>query len=180
MIDNGFQRQNPSQEVVLLSNANISGHRFLTVTFKDALSCIEMESTSRQYRRQLFCNTPLVKLTSKYAAGNLNPMYESTWRRLYANPCTVLCIRDEDIIHYIKEQTQEEKEAHVFKKLIERQTGESFNIFHILKSIALPYYYILPHVNELTFRDLTDHDYFNLMSICFESQLNIALKIKAY
>ncbi|GFY68665.1 hypothetical protein TNIN_366541 [Trichonephila inaurata madagascariensis] len=178
MIDNnGFQRhQNPSQ-LVHLANANISGHRFLTVTFNDVLNRTEREITAEKYRKQFFGNIPLGKLTSKYASGNLNPVYESMWRRLYANPCTVLCFREEDSVLYIKEQTQEKKEASVFKKIMERQTGESFNIFHILKSIALPYYYILPHTNELKFLDFKTHNYFNLMSFCFESQLNIAMKI---
>ncbi|GFQ94961.1 uncharacterized protein TNCT_513891 [Trichonephila clavata] len=169
-----------NEEIIPLANANISRKLFLIVTFTDLLNCfVEMKSNipARQYRKQQFSNSHLDRLAFNNPTSNLDTMYdESTWRRLYANPCTVLCCRDEDIILYKKEQTQEKREINVFKKIMERQTGELLNIFHVLKSIASPYYYILPHTHELL--DSRRNDYLNLMSICFVSKLNIIVKNK--
>lgn len=41
----------------------------------------------------------------------------------------------------------------MFKKIQKRESGESFNTFDILKSIASPYYYVLPYKNEQAYAE---------------------------
>ncbi|GFR02450.1 uncharacterized protein TNCT_462601 [Trichonephila clavata] len=72
----------------------------------------------------------------------------SGWRRLFADNFINFSCTDSDIASYIREQTKVRRPVNVFKEIIERERGETFNPFRILESIASPYYYVLPQHGE--------------------------------
>ncbi|GFY53374.1 uncharacterized protein TNIN_112631 [Trichonephila inaurata madagascariensis] len=81
-------------------------------------------------------------------AKSLNSMHTSGWRRLFADNFIDFSCTDSDIASYVKEQAEASRPVHVFKKIIKRERGETFNPFRILESIASPYYYVLPQHGE--------------------------------
>ncbi|GFT16519.1 uncharacterized protein NPIL_665381 [Nephila pilipes] len=80
---------------------------------------------------------------------HLNPLREFTWLRVYDNTQTFYCApRAIDINFYIKEQTRSRTPVYVFNEIMRRERGEFFCTQAVLKKIASPYYYILPHQDK--------------------------------
>ncbi|GFR02452.1 uncharacterized protein TNCT_462621 [Trichonephila clavata] len=118
----------------------------------------------------------------------LNSMHTSGWRQLFADNFINFSCTDSDIASYIREQTELSRPVNVFKEIIERERGETFNPFRILESIASPYYYVLPQHGEGP-HDLTRNIIACWWSLrnrgnpppwdelfCFESEAKIARK----
>ncbi|GFS67483.1 uncharacterized protein NPIL_154121 [Nephila pilipes] len=154
------------------------GDRYLVATFSFSLDCSDLlrSSRQRQYRRQLSPNTPLDMLSLSNCIGNLNPMHESIWRRVYSDNNTTFFSSEEEIALYVKEEKQPKRKTMIFKQLMNRERGESFNNFEILKAIASPYYYVLPHQVDCYFKTLIWRNRWNVITVSFRSQLNKSVK----
>ncbi|GFW41102.1 transposable element tcb2 transposase [Trichonephila clavipes] len=74
--------------------------------------------------------------------------HEFTWRRVYEQNNTCFLCEDADITAYLYELERKKNTINVFKQVIKREIYEPFNQFEILKTIASPYYYVLPHQDE--------------------------------
>ncbi|GFY62633.1 uncharacterized protein TNIN_105901 [Trichonephila inaurata madagascariensis] len=118
-------------------------------------------------------NDPLVIVNSSH----------HTWRRVYEDNWTLFSCAQDDIDAYVKEQTHGQRHANVFKQLMSRAMGESFNQFSLLKSLASPYYYELPHQDEQEYETFTtDPNWCSnrcstpYMIFSFESSLNLVIK----
>lgn len=120
-----------------------------------------------------------------------NSIHQSIWRRVYANNYSYFCSSDTKIAAYVKEQMKISQPIHVFKEIMKRENGETFNQFGILETLASPYYYVLPHQYEiyddeikrfilhcLTFK-VIDESYAGKEMLCFNSKLSIARKYTA-
>lgn len=59
---------------------------------------------------------------------------------------------------------------------MERERGESFNKFEILKAIASPYYYVLPYQSQFIFGTMGEREHWNVSTFWFESRLNVGIK----
>ncbi|GFY48803.1 uncharacterized protein TNIN_164911 [Trichonephila inaurata madagascariensis] len=111
----------------------------------------------------------------------LDSLHKSSWRRVYDYNLLLLSCMDKDIAAYIKEQTKISKPMNIFKQILNREWGEPFDPFEVLKSIASPYYYVLPHQNE---RERSEFQSFfpwiqttngsSYISLSFKSRLIIA------
>ncbi|GFW61707.1 uncharacterized protein TNCV_3706421 [Trichonephila clavipes] len=75
-------------------------------------------------------------------------LHKSTWRRVFNHSLSLFSCMDKDIAAYIKEQTKIRKPMNVFKQILNRGWGEPFDQFEVLKVIASPYYFVLPHQNK--------------------------------
>ncbi|GFW47729.1 uncharacterized protein TNCV_2829191 [Trichonephila clavipes] len=118
--------------------------RFLMPTFLDVMTNKLLLFLNRRINTNIPCNIMETSSVKRY----LNPLHESTWRRLYDSNTTFFFYDYKDFILYIKEQTLESKPVNVFKEIMERQIGKTFNTTAVLKRIASPYYYVLPHQDE--------------------------------
>lgn len=118
-----------------------------------------------------------------HSKNDLNPMHESTWRRLYdANKTLFTCGLD-DVVQYIKELKQKLRPVNVFKGIMKREIGSAFKEPRVLRTIASPYYYFLPHQDEREYAKFeTNRASFygtkcsNFMEFQFLSRLQIAVK----
>ncbi|GFV03336.1 uncharacterized protein TNCV_4019331 [Trichonephila clavipes] len=109
--------------------------------------------------------------------------WHHTWRRVYEDNFTLFSCTQDDIDAYVKEQTHGKRLPNVFKQLMSRAMGECFKQFSLLKSIASPYYYELPHQDKEEYETFTEDPNwcFNrsstrYMIFTFESSLNLAIK----
>ncbi|GFU56063.1 uncharacterized protein TNCV_3405261 [Trichonephila clavipes] len=73
---------------------------------------------------------------------------ESTWRRVYDATLTFFFCEYDDFSLYVLEQKLHKTPINVFKTVLEREIGICFNQKSVLKTIASPYYYVLPHQDE--------------------------------
>ncbi|GFS65578.1 uncharacterized protein TNIN_247981 [Trichonephila inaurata madagascariensis] len=104
--------------------------------------------------RRLNMNIPCNRIEHTPCTRYLNPMHETTWRRLYDDNITFFFYEYDDFILYVKEQTLESKPVNMFKEIMERQIGKTFNTTAVLGRIASPYYYVLPHQDEQEYATL--------------------------
>ncbi|GFR15575.1 uncharacterized protein TNCT_220901 [Trichonephila clavata] len=74
--------------------------------------------------------------------------HESTWRRAYDANLTFFFCEYNDFSLYVIEQKLDKTPINVFKTILEREIGMYFNPESVLKTIASPYYYILPYQSE--------------------------------
>ncbi|GFY47199.1 uncharacterized protein TNIN_356371 [Trichonephila inaurata madagascariensis] len=95
--------------------------------------------------RRINTNIPYSILETTSNNRYLNPMHESTWRRLYDSNTTFSFCEYDDFILYVKEQTLGSRPVNVFKEIMKRQMGKPFDTTAVLRRIASPYYYVLPH-----------------------------------
>ncbi|PRD32472.1 UNVERIFIED_CONTAM: hypothetical protein NCL1_20329 [Trichonephila clavipes] len=85
-------------------------------------------------------------------ADYLSFLGKSSWRRLNDNNLSFFSCSEKDIAAYVKEQTKMSKPINVFKQILNREWGEHFDEFEVLKSIAAPYYFVLPHQNKAEYK----------------------------
>ncbi|GFV46184.1 uncharacterized protein TNCV_4664251 [Trichonephila clavipes] len=71
-----------------------------------------------------------------------------TWRRAYDANLTFFFCEYKDFALYVIEQKWYKKPINVFKTILEREIGICFNQNSVLKTIASPYFYILPYQDE--------------------------------
>ncbi|GFW47728.1 uncharacterized protein TNCV_2829181 [Trichonephila clavipes] len=113
--------------------------------------------------RRLNTNIPCNRIETSFNNRYLNPMHECTWRCLYDNNLTFFSCEYDDFILYVKEQTLELRSVNVFKEIMERPIGKAFDTTAVLRRMASPYYYVLPHQDEQEYAileaDRTDSDY---------------------
>ncbi|GFS66674.1 uncharacterized protein TNIN_167601 [Trichonephila inaurata madagascariensis] len=110
----------------------------------------------------------------------LNPVHESTWRRLYDANDTLFNCEKSDFDLYEREQTMNLRPVSVFREIKKREIGCSFKKLEVLKTIASPYYYVLPHQNEKEYAEFeTDSSSFCARSLsgCIEFQFLSRLQI---
>ncbi|GFQ70792.1 uncharacterized protein TNCT_600011 [Trichonephila clavata] len=119
-------------------------NRFLMPTFFDVTTNNLLLFLNRRINTNIPCNIMETSSDNRH----LNPMHESTWRRLYDSHTTFFFCEIGDFILYVKEQTLESRPVNVFKEIMERQIGKIFNTTAVLRRIASPYYYVLPHQDE--------------------------------
>ncbi|GFU56067.1 transposable element Tcb2 transposase [Trichonephila clavipes] len=74
--------------------------------------------------------------------------HESTWRRVYAANLTFFFCGYSDFSLYVMEQKLDKTPINVFKTILGREIGMCFNQKSVLKTIASPYYYILPYQDK--------------------------------
>ncbi|GFY47866.1 uncharacterized protein TNIN_93961 [Trichonephila inaurata madagascariensis] len=74
--------------------------------------------------------------------------HESTWRRVYNANLTFFFCDYPDFSLYVIEQKLDKTPINVFKTILGRQTGMCFDEKSVLKTIASPYYYILPYQDK--------------------------------
>ncbi|GFQ89351.1 uncharacterized protein TNCT_480891 [Trichonephila clavata] len=74
--------------------------------------------------------------------------HESTWRRAYDANLTFFSCEYNDFSLYVIEQKRDKTPINIFKAILEREIGICFNQKLVLKTIASPYYYILPYQDE--------------------------------
>ncbi|GFQ70772.1 uncharacterized protein TNCT_599981 [Trichonephila clavata] len=125
--------------------------RFLVSSFRDLMLNDWVPFLNRRLNSNILCN---IFETSSSNNKHLNPMHESTWRRLYNCNTTFFFCEYDDFILYVKEQTLEPRPINVFKEIMERQIGKAFNTTAVLRRIASPYYYVLPHQDEQEYATL--------------------------
>ncbi|GFS65577.1 uncharacterized protein TNIN_247971 [Trichonephila inaurata madagascariensis] len=118
--------------------------QFLMPTFFDVMTNNLLLFLNRRLNTNIPCNRIETSFNNRY----LNPMHECTWRRLYDNNLSFFFCEYDDFILYVKEQTLESRPANVFKEIMERQIGKVLNTTAVLRRIASPYYYVLPHQDE--------------------------------
>ncbi|GFR27307.1 uncharacterized protein TNCT_83221 [Trichonephila clavata] len=111
-----------------------------------------------------------------------NPVHESTWRRLYDANNTLFNCENIDFDMYVREQTINLRPVNVLKEIIKREIGSSFKKLEVLKIIASPYYYILPHQNEEEYAEFEkdSSSFYSIVSGCIEFQLLSRLQIVRY
>ncbi|GFY68712.1 uncharacterized protein TNIN_217791 [Trichonephila inaurata madagascariensis] len=108
--------------------------------------------------------------------------HESTWRRVYCANKAVFFCEYNDFSLYVIEQKCDKTSINVFKTILEREIGMCFNQKSVLKTIASPYYYILPYQDERKYAEYVryilhneiDPSDFRLCEI--ECQLELAVK----
>ncbi|GFV46181.1 uncharacterized protein TNCV_4664221 [Trichonephila clavipes] len=81
--------------------------------------------------------------------------HESTWRRVYDSNLTFFSCEYNDFSLYVIEQKCDKTPINVFKTILEREIGIYFSQKSVLKTIASPYYYILPYQDERKFVEYT-------------------------
>ncbi|GFU56026.1 uncharacterized protein TNCV_3404951 [Trichonephila clavipes] len=74
--------------------------------------------------------------------------HESTWRRIYDVNFTFFFCEYNDFCLYVIEQNFDKTPINVFKAILQREIGICFSQKSVLKTIASPYYYILPYQDE--------------------------------
>ncbi|GFU56029.1 uncharacterized protein TNCV_3404981 [Trichonephila clavipes] len=74
--------------------------------------------------------------------------HESTLRRVYDANLTYFSCEYDDFSLYVIEQKRDKTPSNVFKTIMEREIGICLNEKSVLKTIASPYYYILPYQDE--------------------------------
>ncbi|GFY72667.1 uncharacterized protein TNIN_366431 [Trichonephila inaurata madagascariensis] len=122
---------------------------FLVTTFynSDRLDFLGGFSKYEHYYRRLFTGIHLDELQVS-DVGYWDALHKSTWRRVFNNSLSLFSCMDKDIAAYIKEQMKISKPMNVFKQILHREWGEPFDPFEVLKVIASPYYFVLPHQNK--------------------------------
>ncbi|GFY44111.1 uncharacterized protein TNIN_274401 [Trichonephila inaurata madagascariensis] len=107
--------------------------------------------------------------------------HETIWRRVYdANKIFFFCEYN-DFSLYVIEQKWDKTPINVFKTILERQIGMCFNQISVLKTIASPYYYILPHQSERkcaecirnTLRGLTPFSDLTLFGLACQLEISV-------
>lgn len=182
IVDNeGFPlRQNQGQfgAEIELDDINMQGDRFLVLTFSNVLHCMDLQRSNSPiiYEKELLTNSPLDTLVLSNLTENWNSLFESAWTRAYTNNRIFFSSRDNAVYFYIKDETRSRRVENVFKQIMEREKGESFNELEILKSLITPYYFMFPDQNYRTFPPDKILGYLNLTYCTFTSQLNLAVK----
>ncbi|GFQ98606.1 uncharacterized protein TNCT_196591 [Trichonephila clavata] len=122
---------------------------FLVTAFynSDSLDFSHDFSEYNSYGIRLFRGIHLEELQVS-DEGYWNSLHKSTWRRVYTHNLSLFSCMEKDIAAYVKEQTKVNKPMNVFKQIINREWGERFDKFEVLKAIASPYYFVLPHQNK--------------------------------
>ncbi|GFR07436.1 uncharacterized protein TNCT_528481 [Trichonephila clavata] len=164
-----------------------AANRFLVATFMNLNRYYLFEGWYNWFQRDLnlFTNEKLDSIEINDPTVTVNSSLHS-WRRVYADNFTLFsCIQD-DIDAYVKEQTHGNRPVNVFNQIMGRNIGESFNKFEVLKSIASPYYYVLPYQDKQEYETFSTDPNWCLnrcstpyMIFSFESALNVAVKITA-
>lgn len=127
--------------------------RFLVPTFRDLVTNDRILYLNRSFRR---LNTNfLLNLPGPSNVDYCDPTQESTWRRLYDSNITFFFCKYEDFILYVKEQICEFRPVNVFREIMQRQIGSCFRNKAVLRSVASPYYYVLPYQDEQKYATLT-------------------------
>ncbi|GFY47865.1 uncharacterized protein TNIN_93951 [Trichonephila inaurata madagascariensis] len=115
--------------------------------------------------------------------SSFDVMHEFTWRRVYDANSTFFFCEDNDFSHYIWEQIRKRRPINVFKTIKGREIGNHFDQKLVLKTIASPYYYILPHQDEEEFAEYErkgeshwEFTVWDFITFRFLSQLEIAVK----
>ncbi|GFS65576.1 uncharacterized protein TNIN_247961 [Trichonephila inaurata madagascariensis] len=132
------------------NTGNTATDQFLMPTFFDLMTNNLLLFLNRRLNTNIPCNRIETSSNNRY----LNPMHECTWRRLYDNNLSFFFCEYDDFILYVKEQTLESRPANVFKEIMERQIGKVLNTTAVLRRIASPYYYVLPHQDEQEYATL--------------------------
>ncbi|GFT24763.1 uncharacterized protein NPIL_215041 [Nephila pilipes] len=111
----------------------------------------------------------------------MNPTRELYWKRVYDE--SWLYFHEPhaiDINFYLKEQALRRSPVNVFTRIMRREDGDPFDPRAILRKIAAPYYYVLPHRDEQKHEqfisDLRDLD-IEYGSLHFDVQLQFARKV---
>ncbi|GFY78884.1 uncharacterized protein TNIN_217821 [Trichonephila inaurata madagascariensis] len=108
--------------------------------------------------------------------------HESIWRRVYDANLTFFFCEYNDFSLYVLEQKRHKTPINVFKTILERQNGICFNEKSVLKTIASPYYYILPYQDERKYAEFARNASVSLIHVLnisifqFICQTDIALK----
>ncbi|GFS89456.1 uncharacterized protein NPIL_458611 [Nephila pilipes] len=130
---------------------------------------------------QLFTSTTLDSIRISAPANDVNSI-NHTWRRVYDSNCTLFSCSENDIAAFVKEQmTRRTKPVNILKQVMKRAEEGSFNEYQILKVIASPYYYELPHQNEQEYFLFTTDNSWSFVNplyviFTFESRLNFGMK----
>ncbi|GFQ78326.1 uncharacterized protein TNCT_241701 [Trichonephila clavata] len=157
---------------------------FLVAAFSKLLRLDFMDNRSIYHvsERTLFTGTHLDDMQNN-DRDYLDLMHKSTWRRVYDMNFYLFSCVDKDIEAYVREQKKISKPVNVFKRIVNRESGEHFDQFRVLKSIALPYYYVFPHQNEREYNEFKSFDdwldtrnSFQYIYFSFESSLIIGAK----
>ncbi|PRD30080.1 UNVERIFIED_CONTAM: hypothetical protein NCL1_27484 [Trichonephila clavipes] len=107
---------------------------------------------------------------------------ESTWRRVYDATLTFFFCEYDDFSLYVLEQKLHKTPINVFKTVLEREIGICFNQKSVLKTIASPYYYVLPHQDERKYAEFARNASLSLIHVLnisifqFICQTDIAVK----
>ncbi|GFQ98645.1 uncharacterized protein TNCT_398801 [Trichonephila clavata] len=107
--------------------------------------------------------------------------HESTWSRIYDASMTFFFCDYNDFSLYVIEQKLHKTPINVLKTIQEREIGICFNQKSVLKTIASPYYYILPYQDERKYAEYTGQSLISLRQVLnitmfqFACQIDIAV-----
>ncbi|GFS67485.1 uncharacterized protein NPIL_154131 [Nephila pilipes] len=178
------QKAHQQKEQVFRRDEYASKNHYLVATFDKLLWYYFFDDwhTWDTLNRSLFTTNSLERMETESSVID-ETLREFTWRRVYGdNNCLFSCL-NEDCVIYERENERGIRSVNIFKQIMGREIGELFNHIKILKSIASPFYYILPHQNEreyAVFKEDEDWCYRNRSSsyvvFNFESRLQIGIK----
>ncbi|GFT59039.1 uncharacterized protein NPIL_221871 [Nephila pilipes] len=187
--NNGFpQRRNESHCRITESKIaleNILIDRFLVAHFRKMSPFFGRNF----WRVKTWNEDPLIKgfnldtLGFLYSTNELNLLHESAWRRVYSDNKMFYLFEKIYISSYLREQFQRNRPVNVLKQIMKRERSALFNQFEILKLIASPYYYVLPHQDEQKYTEiqaerfwLMNEKFCSYTEFIFESTLDKAMK----
>ncbi|GFT74583.1 uncharacterized protein NPIL_480881 [Nephila pilipes] len=109
---------------------------------------------------------------------------EFTWKRVYSNDVPLVLFDKVYLAAYLDDQIQNSRSVNVFKQIVNREINEKFfNQFEILRTIASPYYFVLPYQDLQTYAHIEMSGWYililhqNYTVFSFQCQLNLAMKI---
>ncbi|GFU56106.1 uncharacterized protein TNCV_3197521 [Trichonephila clavipes] len=145
---------------------NVLDEDYYYLSNKDTLSSIEPSDYEE------FCKNKFFDVTREF-----------TFRRVFDTNCTYFFCEPFDVYLYVKDQIQKKRPVSIFKTILEREIGVCFNQKLLLETIALPYYYILPHQDEKEYAEYIRSEHSSgdpcsdLQKFQFVCQLDVAKKI---
>ncbi|GFT60577.1 uncharacterized protein NPIL_371401, partial [Nephila pilipes] len=182
------ERRNQGHDRIIESKiplTNILIDRFLVAHFRKMSPFVEINS----WRLQVWDEDPLIKGVSLdtlgflYSTNELNLLHESAWRRVYSDNKMFYLFEKIYISSYLRDQFQRNRPVNILKQIMKRERSALFNQFEILKLIASPYYYVLPHQDEQKYAEiladkfwLLNKKFWNHTQFFFESALDKAMK----
>ncbi|GFU21254.1 uncharacterized protein NPIL_168351, partial [Nephila pilipes] len=190
-IDNeGFyQIRTEDQRIAEISKKtaeNESVDRFLVPTFRleygSALT--DRWPTLRSGERPFFEEDILHTFPLTCIANDHYLPLEFTWIRVYSNDEFLVLFEKVYVAAYLYDQIRNNRSVNVFKHIVNREVNEKFfNQFEILRTIASPYYFVLPyqdlqkyaHIEMIGWYILILHQ--NYWVFSFQSQLDVAMEI---
>ncbi|GFS45673.1 uncharacterized protein NPIL_176921 [Nephila pilipes] len=165
---------------------NESVDQFLAPTFRleygSALA--DRWHTLRSGERPFFAEDILHTFPLTCIADHLYLPLESAWSRVYSNDGFLVLFEKVYVAAYLDDQIRNNRSVNVFKQIVNREINEKFfNQFEILRTIASPYYFVLPYQDLQTYAHIEMSGWYililhqNYSVLSFQCQLDVAMKI---